>query len=138
MTEYGQDILLDEYFQPLVAANGELLLTQGNHAVLQDVCLRLRTVLGTLFYDAEFGSRLFYYLKDNNTHENQMTMKAEIVRTIKMDDRVAQSSVFCQLTQSEGETIGFEAELQIVGDMTQYVLSVSVSKDSILIGVKES
>jgi len=136
MTDYGKDILLDKNLQPMIAANGELLLTKNNFAVLQDVCLRLRTVIGTLFYDETFGSRVFYYLKDSNSKQNRMALKTEIARTIKMEDRVDQATVLCRVLQTDSESIEIEAELQISGDSQRYVISVSVSKDTINVGVR--
>ena len=53
---WGQDIALDDSGQARVAANGELLLTDGVETGVQDIRLRLFTRLGNLFYDREFGS----------------------------------------------------------------------------------
>ena len=48
---WGQDIALDASGQARVAANGELVLTEGVETGVQDVRIRLSTYLGTLFYD---------------------------------------------------------------------------------------
>ena len=53
---WGQDIALDDNGQARVAANGELVLTDGVETGVQDIKLRLFTRLGSLFYDLDFGS----------------------------------------------------------------------------------
>ena len=46
---WGQDIALDVDGQAKVAANGELVLTEGVDTGVQDIRLRLFTRLGSLF-----------------------------------------------------------------------------------------
>jgi len=137
MNDYGQDILLDRELQPLVAANGELLLTRDNYAVVQDVIFRLRTLIETLFYDLSFGSKLFLYIKSENTHDNRMQMKSEVVRTIKKDTRIEQSSVVCTVDSYDDDTIEMTASLLISGDSTVYSLLISLGQEDFSVLVKD-
>ena len=46
---WGQDIALDDSGQAKVAANGELVLTDGVETGVQDIRTRIFTRLGSLF-----------------------------------------------------------------------------------------
>lgn len=92
---FGQDIKLDGSGQALVAANGELVLTQGPETGSQDIRIRLFTPLGTLFYDKEFGSRIHEWIKDENSLSARMAFCAEVTRRIRLDPRVVFGSETC-------------------------------------------
>ena len=63
---WGQDIALDDSWQARVAANGELLLTDGVATGVQDIRLRMFTRLGNLFYDREFGSLIHDWILEDS------------------------------------------------------------------------
>jgi len=137
MNFYGQDILLDKNLRPLVAANGELYLTSGNYAVVQDVILRLRTVLGNLFYDKEFGSELFSFLKSENIYEIKKQMKSEVLKTIRKDIRIDQASVVCIIKSSDNETVELEASFSIIDDSNVYNLVINIGQNDINVFVRD-
>jgi hypothetical protein len=90
---WGQDIALDEAGQALVAANGELVLTEGPATGVQDVRLRLFTRLGELFYDTGFGSLIHDWILEENTEEAQRAFCFEVVMRVEADPRVVPYSV---------------------------------------------
>jgi hypothetical protein len=90
---WGQDIALDEYGQALVAANGELVLTEGPATGLQDIRLRLFTRLGSLFYDTEFGSLIHDWILEESTEESRAAFCAEVLMRVEEDPRVVPYSV---------------------------------------------
>lgn len=90
---WGSDIALDAKSQAVVAANGELALTEGVDTGVQDIKLRLFTYLGTLFYDKSYGSRIFDYVYDENTEENRAAFLADVEMCVESDPRVAPYSV---------------------------------------------
>ena len=92
---YGQDIKLDAAGQALVAANGELLLTDGPETGSQDIRLRLFMRLGELFYDKEFGSLIHEWIHDENTLSARMAFCAEVTRRIRLDPRVEFGTESC-------------------------------------------
>jgi len=94
---YGQDIRLDENMQAMVAANGELYLTDGVTTGCQDIKLRLFTPLGGLFYDAEFGSRVHLWVKDENFLSARLAFCGEVMRRIRLDPRVVPGSESCTI-----------------------------------------
>lgn len=106
---YGQDIKLDESGQPLVAANGELLLTDGVETGVQDIRLRLLTPLGELFYDSEFGSLIHEYFLDENVQSKRLAFEAEVERRVKDDPRVEFGTTSCSVTS--WDDTGFKASL---------------------------
>ena len=92
---WGQDIALDDSGQARVAANGELLLTDGVETGVQDIRLRLFTRLGNLFYDREFGSLIHDWILEDSTAGNRAAFESEIVMRIEEDPRVVVGSVRC-------------------------------------------
>lgn len=90
---WGQDIALDAAGQARVAANGELILTDGVDTGVQDVRLRLFTRLGTLFYDTEFGSLIHDWILEESTPANRAALCAEVIMRVEMDPRVIVGSV---------------------------------------------
>lgn len=90
---WGQDIALDENGQALVAANGELVLTEDVATGVQDIRLRLFTYLGSLFYDTGFGSLLFDYVKEESTQETRAAFVAEVTMRVELDPRVVPHTV---------------------------------------------
>lgn len=94
---FGQDIKLDSSGQALVAANGELVLTQGVETGTQDIRLRLFTPLGTLFYDKEFGSLIHEWIHEENTLSARMAFCAEVTRRVRLDPRVEFGSETCSI-----------------------------------------
>lgn len=90
---WGSDIALDEHGQAIIAANGELVLTEGVATGVQDIKLRLFTYLGTLFYDKRYGSRVFDYVYGENTPENRAAFIAEVEVCVESDPRVVPYTV---------------------------------------------
>ena len=71
---WGQDIALDASGQARVAANGELVLTEGVETGVQDVRIRLSTYLGTLFYDKTFGCLLPDWFYEESTDSSRCAL----------------------------------------------------------------
>lgn len=90
---WGQDIALDGAGQARVAANGELVLTEGVDTGVQDIRLRLLTRLGSLFYDTGFGSLIFDWVYEESTAENRVAFLAEVEMRVEADPRVKAFSV---------------------------------------------
>ena len=94
---WGQDIALDSSGQARVAANGELILTEGVETGVQDIRLRLFTRLGVLFYDRDFGSLIFDWIYEENTATARTAFIAEVTMRVEEDPRVVPGSVKCSV-----------------------------------------
>ena len=73
---WGQDIALDGSGQARVAANGELVLTDGVDTGVQDIRLRMFTRLGKLFYDRQFGSLIHDWILEESTAADARSITA--------------------------------------------------------------
>lgn len=113
---WGQDVALDNQRQARVAANGELLLTEGVSTGVQDVMLRLLTPLGSLFYDREFGSLLHEFIKDESTASRRMEFEAEVVLRVELDPRVVVGSVSCRVTAWDETSLTAEASWRFIDE----------------------
>lgn len=96
---WGQDISLDSSGQARVAASGELILTEDVDTGVQDIRLRLFTRLGSLFYDREFGSRVYDWIMEESTEQTRAAFVSEVVRCIEGDPRVVIGGVSCAVAK---------------------------------------
>lgn len=122
---FGSDIRLDTDGQALVAANGELLMTDGVETGLQDVRLRLLTPLGELFYDIEFGSLIHEFYLDESTKTNRAAFEAEVERRIEDDPRVEIGTVGCKVTAWDDTGFTALTSWEFIDDDTPYNLVIS-------------
>lgn len=102
---WGQDIALDEHGQARIAANGELILTDGVETGLQDVRLRLFTRLGELFYDTDFGSLIHDWIAEESTAATRAAFISEIIMRVERDPRVLLGSVSCTIQHWDERTL---------------------------------
>ncbi len=128
---FGRDIRLDESDQAPVAANGELLLTEGAQTGVQDIRLRLFQPLGELFYDTTFGSLVHEWFCEENTPANRLAFIAEVERRVAADPRVAVGSAACELLRW-GE-MGLQARVswEFVGEDHPFNLVIETSTDKL-------
>ena len=113
---WGQDIALDANGQARVAANGELVLTDGVDTGLQDIALRLFTYLGTLFYDLDFGSLIPDWYYEDSTPVSRAGLLAEITMRIEADPRVVADSVKCRLLAWDAKGVAIDAAWRFIGE----------------------
>lgn len=106
---FGSDILLDREGQAVVAANGELIWCDGLTAAVQDIELRIKTSLGRLFYDQDFGSAIPDYVYDENTKSNRISLAAEVRRRVELDARVLAGSASCSILKWDENGLALEA-----------------------------
>lgn len=113
---YGQDIKLDEAQLAMVAANGELLLTDGAETGVQDIRLRLFTPLGELFYDQGFGSLLHDWINEENTAANRAAFEAEAERRVQVDPRAVPGSAVCRIRTWDETGLSARVSWQFIGE----------------------
>jgi hypothetical protein len=129
MDLFGRDIKLGDDGRALVAANGELLLTDGAETGVQDIRLRLGTPLGELFYDIEFGSLVHEWYRDENTQGNRAGFEAEVVRRIEEDPRVTLGTVSCKVTTWNEHGFTAQAAWEFIGEDHPFNLVISYDSD---------
>jgi hypothetical protein len=137
MDLFGQDIKLDASGQALVAANGELLLTVGVETGVQDVCLRLWTPLGELFYDVEFGTLIHEWYRDENSQSSRMAFEAEVERRIEEDPRVVLGTVSCSITHWDETGFTASAQWEFIGEDHPFNLVISYNSDKLEMVIKD-
>lgn len=136
---YGQDILLDECLQPVVTENGEHLWTEGAQTVVQQIKLRLATpynedTQGGLFYDKEFYSLLYQFLREEDTPLNRDAIVVETINTINKDSRVDINETFAQVESKPDGSIQIIAEFKLLDEESPFNLVIEQGSDlSILI-----
>lgn len=134
---FGSDIKLDEDLEAVVAANGELVLISGAVTGAQDIRLRIKTPLGSLFYDVDFGSLVHNWIREENTTTNRMAFEAEVSRRVKLDPRVASGSVKCTVKSWDETGITAVLSWTFLGDSTKYNLVVFVGSDNMELVVSD-
>lgn len=135
---WGQDIALDNYGQARIAANGELLLTDGTATGVQDIRLRLFTRLGHLFYDREFGSLIHDWIHEESTAGNRAAFEAEIIMRVEEDPRTVPGSVSCSVTAWDETSITATASWRFLEEDTPLNLVLQVSKLTMEMVIKDA
>lgn len=131
MDLFGQDIRIDmSTFQPVVAADGSLQLTDGEATGVQDVWLRLATVHEHLFYDRTYGSLIHEWVLDESTPSRRLALEVEIVSRVRLDPRVIPGSVSCKIKAWDTESISLELKYTFTGSDNPQLIVLRVSKDS--------
>lgn len=113
---WGQDIALDASGQAKVAANGELVLTDGVETGVQDVRLRLETRLGALFYDTAFGSLVPDWMNEESTEATRAAFCAEVAMRVDEDPRVSVGSVSCCIVQWDAHALVAKVSWRFIGE----------------------
>lgn len=127
---WGQDIALDETGQALVAANGELVLTEGVDTGVQDIRLRLFTRLGSLFYDATFGSLLHDWVYEESTEANRAAFCAEVVMRVEADPRVVPHTVTCEILKWDEKQLIAQVRWQFIDEDVSFNLVMQANKET--------
>ena len=134
---YGRDIWLDSQGQARVAANGEAVVCSGISTVLQDIELRLRTPLGTLFYDVEFGSLIHLWVREESTPQTRMALAAEVKQRIMLEPRVQPLTVTCKVLTWDYKSVTLQARFTLIEDDHPYNLVVAVGSDFVAVAVAD-
>ena len=113
---WGQDIALDDAGQARVAANGELVLTDGVETGVQDIKLRLFTRLGALFYDLDFGSLISDWFYEDSTATTRAAFLAEVTMRVEEDPRVVVGSVKSRLLAWDERSIAVAVEWRFIDE----------------------
>lgn len=134
---FGQDIKLDDELEAVVAANGELVLTEGAETAAQDVRLRIMTPLESLFYDVSFGSLVHHWFREENTQGNRMAFEAELSRRVKADSRVALGTVSCKVQSWDEKGITASLSWRLSEEDSLLNLVVFVDSEKMELVVKD-
>ncbi len=131
---YGQDILLDETFQPVISDTGEQLFTSGAQTVVQQIKLRLATPIAEdnqtgLFYNNTFGSRLYLYIREENSPENRNAMIAETINTINKDNRVNPNKTFANVATNPDGSAQIRVQFEILNEESPFNLVIEPGGD---------
>jgi hypothetical protein len=135
---FGQDIALGHDMQARVAANGELVLTDGPDTGVQDIILRLDTYLASLFYDKGFGSLLRDWAYAGNTEEARIGFAAEVKRRLNEDPRVQPGSVTCKVTQWDAASMRAESSFRFIDTDHERNLVIAVDKSKKEMVIKDA
>lgn len=135
---FAQDIALDKTGQARVAANGELVLTDGPATGVQDIKLRLSTYLGTLFFDKEYGSLLPDWMYEDNDELARIGFAAEAKRRVNEDPRVQPGSVSCSVNIWNELSIQAVLEFRFVDVDHVYNLIIETDKSKKEMVIKDA
>ena len=135
---WGQDIALDASGQAKVAANGELVLTDGVDTGVQDIRLRIFTRLGALFYDKEFGSLIHDWIFEESTAANRAAFEAEIIMRVEEDPRTVVGSVRCSVTAWDAKSITARASWRFIDEDTPLNLVLQVNKETLEMVIEDA
>lgn len=134
---WGQDIALNEAGQARVAANGELVLTDGVDTGVQDIRIRLSTYLGTLFYDKTFGSLLPDWFYEDSTESSRAALCSELVMRTEEDSRVTPGSVSAAVLKWDDRQIMVRVIWRFINEDSPMNLVLQADKDVVGLVVRD-
>lgn len=134
---FGQDIELGEDGQAAIAANGELVLTDGVGTGLQDIREALKTPIGSLFYDEAYGGRVHEWIKEENTQASRIGFIAEVKRILRSDPRVVIGSEACRIRSWNEKGLEAEASWQWIGQSHINNLVIGIDPATIEVVIKD-
>lgn len=135
---WGQDIALDGSGQARVAANGELLLTDGVLTGVQDIRLRIFTRMGALFYDHEFGSLIHDWILEESTQANRSALESEVILRVEEDARTVVGSVRCSVTTWDDKSIEAVASWQFIDEDSPLNLVLQINKETLEMVIQDA
>lgn len=134
---WGQDIALNEAGQARVAANGELVLTDGMNTGVQDIRIRLSTYLGTLFYDKTFGSLLPDWFYEDSTESSRAALCSELVMRTEEDPRVTPGSVSAAVLKWDDRQLMVRVSWRFINEDSPMNLVLQADKDVVGLVVRD-
>ena len=135
---WGQDIALNAAGQARVAANGELVLTDGVDTGVQDIRIRLSTYLGTLFYDKTFGSLLPDWFYEDSTESSRAALCSELVMRTEEDPRVMPGSVSASILKWDDREIMVRVSWRFISEDSPMNLVLQADKSTRELVVKDA
>lgn len=135
---WGQDIALDATGQALIAANGELVLTEDVETGVQDIRLRLFTYLGTLFYDTGFGSLVFDYVQEESTQETRAAFITEVTMRVELDPRVVPHTVKASILKWDEKQLLASVRWRFIDRDQPFNLVMQLNKETKELIVKDA
>ena len=111
-----------------MAANGELVLTDGVETGVQDIKLRLFTRLGALFYDLDFGSLISDWFYEDSTATTRAAFLAEVTMRVEEDPRVVVGSVKSSLLAWNENSITVAVQWRFIGEDQPLNLVLTANK----------
>jgi len=128
---FGQDIKLDSDLDAALSASGEMIITTGARAAIQDIKARVVTPLGGMFYDKTFGSNLIQFCYDELSVTTRQMMVLELEEVIERDPRVVMGSVKAEVLAYDERSVTLDAEFTLIEDPNTYNLVFKVGDDTV-------
>ena len=83
-------------------------------------------MLGTLFYDVQFGSQVMLFVRDESTPLTRAALCAEVTRRINADPSVRVGSAACSVRKWDEQTVTLQATYTLITDTHPSNLVVSI------------
>ncbi|MGE4497143.1 MAG: baseplate assembly protein [Deferribacterales bacterium] len=127
---YGTDIKITPDMEISTSANGEIMLVDETDTVEQDIFLRLSTYYGSLFYDSEYGSYLYDFIKEEDSEDTRFALLDETERRTEADPRVVLGSVEASVLSWDLETIKISVSFRLIDTDNIFNLILALDKKS--------
>jgi len=134
--EYGTDLLLTKNSLDVrdvaATAGGDLALVKGGDCVIQDIITRLECRLGTLFYDVDFGSKLYEFIHAPVTELLLKELETEVETRVELDPRVEYGTVKAEAaTGAAPEEAVVRVSFELIGEDIERNLVVTVGGSTV-------
>ena len=127
---FGADIAMGNNMQALVAANGELVLATGCACAVQQVALRLFTLLGAIFYNVDYGSLVLMWIREESTKATREALCVEVETRLNTDPHITPATAKCTVHSWNHEGVNLALTFTLIDQEHPDHLVVKFAEDN--------
>lgn len=123
------DILIDNYGEPVSAANKDVLLVSDDNELLQDIKIESKTAEGDCFYDSEYGWSLLDFIQAEIDDLTILEIQQRIKDKLKKHTEINQQTVNVKVAIAEKlDIIEIKLRFKTITSDTEYELDIKLDR----------
>ena len=129
------DISFDENGEPQIGPDGDLLLSYGNEAILQNTMFRLKTYIGDFILEPNCGASLEYFIGQPNSPETGETVEAFVNYALTHDGFLSQLEYSVDVFPYDLNTLAIVVKLNTSGDQNQILTTLDLREGVVVVSL---
>jgi phage baseplate assembly protein W len=121
------DIQIDNYGEPVNAANKDVLLISDDNELLQDIKMEAKTAEGDCFYDSEYGWSLLDFLQAEIDDLTILEIQQRIKDKLKKHTEINQQTVNITITEKLN-IVEIKIRFRMITSDADYELDVTLDR----------
>ena len=125
---FGTDIMCDENLQIVLGVN-DFQTVKSTNCALQGVKRRLKTPLGSIFYDRSYGSKLHTFIQATKDNVLIRSFKKEVQTTLKKEPLVDNDSIIVNVYDHDDFSFYCEAGFNFLNHNNNQNLVIGIGQN---------